>query len=129
MDVNDQYPDLPVTDWLSTKRDADMQYRVMEFLTQRPTGEQWANTAEIYDALRATDPRPFIGRLYTNLDRLTAAQFLEKKQGEPEPERGGRTRPYYRATSDGTRAYNNSKKAASRPGLTLPNQKPAPAVA
>ena len=82
---------------------------------------------EVFDALRETDPRTSFGEVYTALERLTWPKYLETRLGEPEPERAVRSKKYYRATYDGTRAYDNSK-TASRPALTRPNQKPAPIV-
>lgn len=122
--IDDQYPGLPVGP-LATRRDAETQYRVLEFLTHRPVGEQWAYGMEIFDDIRETNPRTSFGEAYLNIERLTRAEYLEMKWGEPEPERGGNQRKYYRATSDGTRAYNNTE-TVSRTQLAWRHQKAAP---
>jgi DNA-binding PadR family transcriptional regulator len=123
-DKRDLYPELPVG-LLATKRDAEAQYRVLEFLTHRPAGQQWADVMEIFEALRETAPKTDFGRVYVNVERLALANYLEVKLGEPE--RGGRRRKYYRATSDGTRAYNNTETASRSPSAWR-HQKPAPAL-
>ncbi len=83
---------------------------------------------EIAEALEQINSRFRFGDIYTALDLLTRAQYLERKLGQAEPERGGRARNYYRPTPRGTRAYDNTK-TVSRSSLTRRHQKPAPIVA
>ena len=42
--------------------------------------------------------------IYTPLDKLTHKKYVKKIKGEPSPERGGKSRYYYRVTLDGKRA-------------------------
>ena len=42
--------------------------------------------------------------IYTPLDKLTHKKYVKKIKGEPSPERGGKSRYYYRVTLDGRRA-------------------------
>lgn len=48
------------------------------------------------------------GTLYFLLDQLTQKGLVDKKKGAPTPERGGRSKTYYRLTVDGS----NSLKRA-----------------
>ena len=41
------------------------------------------------------------GTLYCTLDQLVKKGLLEKKEGKPMPERGGRRKIYYAVTADG----------------------------
>jgi predicted transcriptional regulator len=99
------------------------EYRVMEVLTSRPEQQEWTSL-EVGDAIRETDPRTSYGSVFVSLERLTWKDYVERRFGEPEAKRHGRGRAYYRATSDGTRAYDNTK-TASRPCSASPTQKPA----
>lgn len=129
-DMHDHFPGLPVPLPLgTTKRDAETQYLILRFLTEQPAGEQWANGSELFEAVRESYPRISFGQIYSNAEVLTVAKYLEKKLGEPEPERGGRQRNYYRATPSGKRAYANAVKTASRSPVNRPNKAPAPVVA
>ena len=44
------------------------------------------------------------GTLYRMLDQLVRKDLLERKAGEPMPEKGGRRKKYYKLTSDGVKA-------------------------
>jgi predicted transcriptional regulator len=99
------------------------EYRIMEVLTSRPQQLEWTGM-EVCDAIRETYPRTSFGSVHTSLQRLTWKEYVERRFGEPDVARGGRRRAYYRATSDGTRAYDNTR-TASRPCLEWPSQKPA----
>ena len=48
------------------------------------------------------------GTLYFLLDQLTQKGLVDKKKGAPTPERGGRSKTYYRLTVDG---HNSLKRA------------------
>ena len=55
-----------------------------------------------------------VGAIYVPLDRLTKRGLLNTRQGDPSPERGGRSKKFYKLTRDGleilreTRALNDS---------------------
>lgn len=51
-----------------------------------------------------TDRNPAPGAIYTTLDRLENKGFVESKVGESRPERGGRSKRYYRVTGEGLRS-------------------------
>ena len=42
--------------------------------------------------------------IYVPLEKLLHKGFIEKYQGEPTPERGGKSKYYYKITADGIRA-------------------------
>jgi DNA-binding PadR family transcriptional regulator len=45
-----------------------------------------------------------LGALYFALDQLARKDFLGKREGEPTPQRGGRSRTFYRVTPEGKEA-------------------------
>ncbi len=51
------------------------------------------------------------GALYTTLERLEAKGYLASKMSVPIPERGGRSRRYYRVVAEGARALRSSRDA------------------
>ncbi|MCP4724673.1 MAG: hypothetical protein GY863_06540 [bacterium] len=42
--------------------------------------------------------------IYVPLEKLLHKGFIEKQQGDPSPERGGKSKYYYKVTSQGLRA-------------------------
>ena len=54
------------------------------------------------------------GALYTVLERLESKGFLSSRMGDPTPERGGRSRRYYKVTTLGVSALKNEKDAMVR---------------
>ena len=70
------------------------------------------------------------GTLYRMLDQLVKKELLERKEGEPMPEKGGRRKNYYSLTESGAKilqeAYNfqrslwntEAENALKRLGLT-----------
>ena len=104
------------------------EHRLMEVFTHRPGNEQWASAKEAYESMRETDPRTNFGSVFAALERLTWKDYLERKLGEPEPQRGGRGRCYYRATEEGGRRLRNTPKAPARSWLSK-LFKPAPTPA
>ena len=48
------------------------------------------------------------GTLYRMLDQLVKKGFLERKEGEPMPERGGRRKNYYTLTKYGVQALQDA---------------------
>jgi len=58
------------------------------------------------------------GTMYRMLDQLVKKSFLERKEGDPMPERGGRRKNYYRLTKYGVEAL----QAACTLQMTLWNR-------
>ena len=52
---------------------------------------------------------PSIGALHAALGRLEEKAFLESKEGETTPERGGRRKKYYKVTKTGVRVLQEAK--------------------
>lgn len=48
------------------------------------------------------------GTLYRMLDQLVKKGFLERKEGEPMPEKGGRRKNYYSLSNDGVEALRDA---------------------
>lgn len=55
-----------------------------------------------------------IGAIYATLDRLETKGFVTSKFGEPTPERGGRSKRFFRATPKGIAAVNRTHRAISK---------------
>jgi PadR family transcriptional regulator PadR len=52
-----------------------------------------------------------IGAIYATLDRLEAKGYVKSKLGEPTPERGGRSKRFFRVTAKGVFAVNRTHRA------------------
>lgn len=55
-----------------------------------------------------------IGSLYSTLDRLERRGFMTSWFGEPDPERGGKPRRYFRIEASGARALKQSLALTSQ---------------
>ena len=62
-----------------------------------------------------------IGAIYVPLDRLTKWEYLETVQGEPTPERGGRSKRYYKLTEEGLMALEHIKRVNQSMWEDLPD--------
>jgi DNA-binding PadR family transcriptional regulator len=51
-----------------------------------------------------------VGALYATLDRLESKGLLRSRQGDPTPERGGRSKRYFSLTAAGARALAASRE-------------------
>ena len=51
------------------------------------------------------------GALYTTLERLETKGCLTSRMGDPTPERGGRSRRYFKVTAQGVRSLEHSREA------------------
>ena len=65
-----------------------------------------------------------VGAIYTGLERLEKRGLVESRTGEPTPERGGRSKRFYRATASGVRALKDTQSAIRKlsTGLKLEKQ-------
>jgi DNA-binding PadR family transcriptional regulator len=52
-----------------------------------------------------------IGAIYATLDRLEAKGYVKSQLGEPTPERGGRSKRFFRITAKGMSAVNRTHRA------------------
>ncbi len=52
-----------------------------------------------------------IGAIYATLDRLEAKGYVKSRFGDPTPERGGRSKRFYRVSSKGVAAVNRTHRA------------------
>ncbi|HKW33480.1 MAG TPA: helix-turn-helix transcriptional regulator [Candidatus Acidoferrum sp.] len=52
-----------------------------------------------------------IGAAYATLDRLEAKGYVQSREGDPTPERGGRSKRFFRVTAQGVRAVNRTHDA------------------
>jgi PadR family transcriptional regulator len=55
-----------------------------------------------------------IGAIYATLDRLEAKGYVKSQLGEPTPERGGRSKRFFRVTATGVAAVNRSHRAIKK---------------
>src|SRR6201987_5015116 len=62
-----------------------------------------------------------IGAVYATLDRLETKGYVKSRRGDPTPERGGRSKRFFRVTAKGVAAVNPPQRAlpsmAAGPGL------------
>ena len=52
-----------------------------------------------------------IGAVYATLDRLERKGYVKSRHGEPTPERGGRSKRFFRVTARGVMAVNRAQRA------------------
>jgi PadR family transcriptional regulator, regulatory protein PadR len=52
-----------------------------------------------------------IGAIYATLDRLEGKGYVKSALGDPTPERGGRSKRYFRVTAKGVAAVNRTHRA------------------
>ena len=52
-----------------------------------------------------------IGAIYATLDRLEAKGHVQSRAGDPTPERGGRSKRFFRVTAQGVSAVNRTHRA------------------
>src|SRR6266478_5717277 len=55
-----------------------------------------------------------IGAVYATLDRLETKGFVKSHRGDPTPERGGRSKRFFRVTAKGVAAVNRTQRALQR---------------
>ena len=55
-----------------------------------------------------------IGAVYATLDRLETKGFVKSHRGDPTPERGGRSKRFFRVTAKGVAAVNRTQRALKR---------------
>jgi len=55
-----------------------------------------------------------IGAIYATLDRLQEKGYVQSRFGDPTPERGGRSKRFFRVTAQGVSAVNRTHRALSR---------------
>ena len=55
-----------------------------------------------------------IGAVYATLDRLEAKGYVTSHRGDPTPERGGRSKRFFRVTARGVTAVNRTQRALHR---------------
>ena len=55
-----------------------------------------------------------IGAVYATLNRLESKGYLKSFQGDPTPERGGRSKRFFRVTAKGLAAVNRTQRALQR---------------
>jgi DNA-binding PadR family transcriptional regulator len=51
-----------------------------------------------------------IGAIYATLDRLEAKGYVQSRSGDPTPERGGRSKRFFRVTARGMSAVNRTHR-------------------
>ena len=52
-----------------------------------------------------------IGAVYATLDRLEAKGYVKSHRGDPTPERGGRSKRFFRVTAKGIAAVSRTQRA------------------
>ena len=62
-----------------------------------------------------------VGAIYDSLEKLTNCCYLDSIQGDPTPERGGRSKRYFKLTPDGLTALKKMKEVQDAMWHNLPN--------
>jgi PadR family transcriptional regulator, regulatory protein PadR len=55
-----------------------------------------------------------IGAVYATLDRLESKGYVKSRRGDPTPERGGRSKRFFRVTAKGVTAVNRTQLALQK---------------
>lgn len=55
-----------------------------------------------------------IGAVYATLDRLESKGYVKSRRGDPTPERGGRSKRFFRVTAKGVTAVNRTQGALQK---------------
>jgi DNA-binding PadR family transcriptional regulator len=55
-----------------------------------------------------------IGAVYATLDRLESKGYVKSRRGDPTPERGGRSKRFFRVTAKGVTAVNRTHRALQK---------------
>jgi PadR family transcriptional regulator PadR len=55
-----------------------------------------------------------IGAVYATLDRLQTKGYVKSRRGDPTPERGGRSKRFFRVTAKGVVAVNRTQQTLRR---------------
>jgi PadR family transcriptional regulator, regulatory protein PadR len=55
-----------------------------------------------------------IGAVYATLDRLESKGYVKSYRGDPTPERGGRSKRFFRVTAKGAKAVNRTQRALQK---------------
>jgi PadR family transcriptional regulator, regulatory protein PadR len=58
-----------------------------------------------------TDREVSIGAVYATLDRLEKKGYVTSHRGDPTPERGGRSKRFFRVTANGVEAVSRTHRA------------------
>jgi PadR family transcriptional regulator PadR len=72
-----------------------------------------------------TERRTALGAVYTTLDRLEKKGYVSSWTGSPTPERGGRSKRFFKVQALGKAALRNSAliRAAMASGLRVPSRR------
>jgi len=81
--------------------------------TLRLAGKGYGKTIR-EEVSEATGRDVSIGALYATLDRLERKGFIESRQGEATPERGGRAKRYFKVGGAGIAALNAMQAARNK---------------
>lgn len=71
--------------------------------------------------IKMTEADWSVGAIYDSLERLTEWGYLEAFRGDPTPERGGRSKRYFKLTKEGFEALARLRKVQEYMWLNLPD--------
>ena len=92
--------------------------REATFLMILTGGEKYGR--EIRDLYqKRTNQQLPLGSLYTTLDRMEDQGFISSRMGDPNPDRGGNRRKFYKITTPGLKALNSVRAAAAMFGKVV----------
>lgn len=70
-----------------------------------------------------TGKRWSVGSIYIPLERMRERGFLSSLEGDPTPERGGRSKRFYRVTAKGLEALGEAKRLHDKLWSGIPSTK------
>ena len=71
--------------------------------------------------IEATGQNWSVGAIYDSLEKLSKWEYLKTYQGDPTPERGGRSKRFYKITEEGIDALNELRKVQDSLWTSLPD--------
>lgn len=74
-------------------------------------GEQAYGVSVRQEIEKRTKREVSIGAVYATLDRLARKGYVKSRRGEPTPERGGRSKRFFRVTAKGVAAVSRTQRA------------------
>jgi DNA-binding PadR family transcriptional regulator len=109
-----------------SKRDYLGEFEHIVLLAVLRLGDQAYGVTVRREIEARTNREVSIGAIYATLDRLEAKGYVRSRPGDPTPERGGRSKRFFRVTPQGMSAVNRTHRAlrSLTEGLDLLGSRP-----
>lgn len=94
-----------------TERDYLGEFEHIVLLALLRLGDQAYGVTVRREIQARTNREVSVGAIYATLDRLEAKGHVHSRSGDPTPERGGRSKRFFRVTAQGVGAVNRTQLA------------------